>query len=140
MAGYKIYYGVVSGDYTNRDDVGNVTAATVTGLAGGTTYYFAATTYDGSGNESDFSNEIAYKVPSTTVGTPSGAALARVKLTDGTFGFTVSGVAGVTYVVQASTNFVNWESVQTNVGPFTFVDAKPTVFRWRFFRTFTVSH
>ena len=57
VAGYKIYYGTASHVYANSVDVGNVTKSSITGLSKNTTYYFAATTYDIYGNESDFSNE-----------------------------------------------------------------------------------
>lgn len=57
ITGYKIYYGLASGVYTNSVDVGNVTNATITGLSGNTTYYFAATAYNADGTLSDFSNE-----------------------------------------------------------------------------------
>lgn len=64
LAGYNIYVSIRSRDYTNDDtktyDVGNVTTYTVTDLIVGTTYYFAATAYDTSGNESDHSNELIY--------------------------------------------------------------------------------
>jgi len=60
VAGYKIYFGVVSHDYTNSIDVGNVTNTTITGLTENTVYYFAATTYDSTGVESAFSNEATY--------------------------------------------------------------------------------
>ena len=52
-AGYKIHYGVVSRTYTNTVAVGNTTNTTISGLVDGVTYYFAATTLDGSGLESD---------------------------------------------------------------------------------------
>lgn len=57
VAGYRVYYGVASHAYAYSVDVGNVTKAVIPGLAASTTYYFAATTYDVDGNESDFSNE-----------------------------------------------------------------------------------
>jgi hypothetical protein len=60
VAGYKIYYGGVSQTYTNSVDVGNVTSTVISGLAAGTTYYFAATTYTAAGVESQFSNETSY--------------------------------------------------------------------------------
>ena len=63
LAGYKIYYGNSSGNYTNSIDVGNVTTYTVTGLTEGLTYYFAATAYDIYENESDYSNEISTMIP-----------------------------------------------------------------------------
>jgi hypothetical protein len=66
MAGYKIYYGTASHNYSNVVAVGNVTNATVAGLVAGQTYYFAATTFDGAGDESVFSNEASYAVPLMT--------------------------------------------------------------------------
>ncbi len=58
LAGYKVYYGTSSGNYTTSIDVNNVTTYTVTGLQPGT-YYFAVTAYDTSGNESDYSEEVS---------------------------------------------------------------------------------
>lgn len=57
VAGYKVYYGVVSGVYTNSLDVGDATTATISNLIAGTNYYFAATAYTASGAESPFSNQ-----------------------------------------------------------------------------------
>jgi hypothetical protein len=64
VTGYNIYYGGVSGVYTNEICVGNVTGAVVSGLTDGGTYSFAATSYDAVGNESTFSNIASYSVPS----------------------------------------------------------------------------
>ncbi len=64
LAGYKVYYGTAPGAYGTPIDVGNVTTYTVTGLADGQTYYFAATAYDTVGNESGYSNEVAHLTPS----------------------------------------------------------------------------
>ena len=52
IAGYKVYYGTSSGDYTQSVDVGNTTGYTQTGIQDGVTYYFASTAYDTAGNES----------------------------------------------------------------------------------------
>ncbi|OPY79365.1 MAG: Fibronectin type III domain protein [Syntrophorhabdus sp. PtaU1.Bin153] len=71
LAGYRIYYGTVSGNYTSNIDVGNVTTFTVTGLNDGVTYYFAATAYDTSRIESAYSNEVVKA--STTTDTGSGS-------------------------------------------------------------------
>src|SRR6516225_8610900 len=62
-AGYHLYYGGASGDYTNTLDVGDATIATVPDLTSGATYFFAVTAYDGIGLESAFSGEISYTVP-----------------------------------------------------------------------------
>ena len=83
LAGYRVHYGTASGSYTVHTDVHNVTTYTVTGLTAGQTYYFAATAYDASGNESGYSNPVSYAVPGvngapTTPATPTGAASALV--------------------------------------------------------------
>jgi fibronectin type 3 domain-containing protein len=67
VAGYRIYYGTVSQDYTSVVTVGNVTNATITGLADGTTYFFAATTLDAAGDESAFSNEATFSTAAAVV-------------------------------------------------------------------------
>lgn len=67
VAGYKVYYGTQSGNYSTSVDAGDQTSATLTGLADGQTYYIATTAYDSTGAESDFSNEIS----TTTAGAPS---------------------------------------------------------------------
>ena len=58
VIGYKIYCGNAPGSYTRTDTLGIVTTYTVTNLAAGT-WYFAATAFDASGTESDFSNEVS---------------------------------------------------------------------------------
>jgi hypothetical protein len=63
VAGYRLYYGIVSGTYSNWVDVGNVLTGTVPGLVGGVTYYFVATDYDAFGTESIPSLEISYTIP-----------------------------------------------------------------------------
>ena len=129
VAGYRIYYGTQSQDYTNCIDVGNVTNATITGLAAGTTYYFAATTYYASGDESDYSNETIFTVPAAALPPPAPsliatnlATLTSMSRSDGHFSFTISGTAGSVYIVEASADLVNWVAVQTNAAPFVFTE------------------
>jgi len=62
LVGYRIYYGIASRSYDNVIDVGNTETCTVTGLIHGATYYFAATAYNTSELESDYSNEIEHTV------------------------------------------------------------------------------
>src|ERR1700720_2677574 len=70
VAGYRLYYGTVSHNYTDVLTVGNTNQATLSGLDSGTTYYISARDYDSSGVESDFSNEIAYQVPGSPASRP----------------------------------------------------------------------
>lgn len=63
LAGYRIHQGNEDGSYSVHIDVHNVTTYTMTGLTEGQTYYFAATAYDASGNESGYSNQVSYTVP-----------------------------------------------------------------------------
>ncbi len=68
IAGYKIYYGVSSGNYGSYIDVGNRTNYTITGLVSGLTYYFVITAYNNNGSESSYSAEVSHKA---TVGIAS---------------------------------------------------------------------
>lgn len=70
VAGYKIYYGNTarSGDcpsnsgYPYNVDVGNNTSYTINDLETNKTYYFSITSYNASGMESCFSQEVSKKV------------------------------------------------------------------------------
>jgi hypothetical protein len=70
VAGYKVYYGSVSGNYTSVTSVGNVTNVTVSGLTEGATYYFATTSLSTSGLESGYSSEVPYTVPGSSLPAP----------------------------------------------------------------------
>jgi hypothetical protein len=131
VAGYKIYYGTACHTYAGAVVVGNTTNTAIAGLAPGTTYFFAATTYDRAGDESAFSNEASYAVPAA-------AALTDAVRTGGQFSFTVSGSAGQQYVVEASTNLLDWMPVATNAAPFVFTDTSCGSFNRRFYRTFNL--
>ena len=63
VTGYRVYYGVATGTYTNSAVVGDVTTATFANLTDGVTYYFAAAAFDENGIESELSNEASYSVP-----------------------------------------------------------------------------
>jgi hypothetical protein len=64
VVGYNVYYGIASGTYTNVVDAGPATSVTIPSLVPGTTYFFAATSYDLSGLEGLFSPEMSYTIPS----------------------------------------------------------------------------
>jgi hypothetical protein len=58
VVGYKLYFGTESGVYTAVIDTANGTMKSVDKLKKGMVYYFAATAYNGLGEESDFSEEL----------------------------------------------------------------------------------
>jgi fibronectin type 3 domain-containing protein len=63
IAGFRIYYGVTSGDYSNAIDIDDHTAtqAVLDGLPSGT-YFVAVTTVDVDGRESTYSAEVVVTV------------------------------------------------------------------------------
>jgi len=64
VTGYKVYYGIVSRQYTGTVDVGNQITYTVTGL-NSQLYYFSVTAYDSLGRESAYSNEVSKNLAGT---------------------------------------------------------------------------
>jgi hypothetical protein len=58
-SGYRVYYGLGPGSYTDSRDVGNATATTLTGLADCTNYYLAVKAYNAAGESQGFSNELS---------------------------------------------------------------------------------
>jgi hypothetical protein len=74
-----------------------------------------------------------------TVPAPS-ATLTQPTYANGQYSFNISGETGAEYIVQASTNLVNWVSVQTNLAPFTFIDSNANQFNQRFYRTLSANN
>jgi hypothetical protein len=97
VAGYNIYYGTATRSYTNVVSNGGLSFVTISNLLSGNTYYFAATSYNAAGLESDYSGEAAYSVPTN--------AIIHASLTSGSIrSLTIQGLVGNTYQVQYSTN------------------------------------
>jgi hypothetical protein len=94
VSGYKVYYGTASGKYTGSVSAGAATAATVTSLAAGQKYFFAATSLDSAGTESAYSNEVSATTASGT-GTGTGGTGGSGSPLDGG-GSTVEGDIDVT--------------------------------------------
>ncbi len=66
------------------------------------------------------------------------AQFTSVSLTNGIMHLFFTGTSGQTYVLQASTNLVNWVNVTTNIAPagiFEIVDPQAAQFKSRFYRT-----
>lgn len=74
IGGYKIHYGTSSGNYEFSVDVGNSTSCTISGLAEGLTYYFAATSYTVDNIESEFSTELVHTISASEITNPTDGA------------------------------------------------------------------
>jgi hypothetical protein len=133
VAGYHLYYGAVSGDYTNNIVMSDVTTMTVSGLSSGVTYYFAITAVGADGQESDFSNEVAYRQEL------SGAQMQSHGMSGGQFILTVAGPTGHTYDIEATQDFSVWTVIGTATvdasGSMDFTDTNAADFPQRFYRT-----
>jgi hypothetical protein len=57
LAGYNVYYGNATRAYTKNVNVGNILTYRISALTPGS-WFFAVKSYDTSGNESDYSNEV----------------------------------------------------------------------------------
>jgi hypothetical protein len=133
VAGYNVYYSVVSGTYTNMINAGNATNTTISGLVTGVTYYFAATTYDSFGRQSGYSAEASYVVP------PAPSKVQIRSAPAGQFILTVTGPAGQAYNVLATQDFKTWTIIGTvtlgTSGSLDFADTNAASFSKRFYRT-----
>ena len=67
LSGYKVYWGLQSRNYFESVNSGNVTQQIINNLLTDTLYYFAVTAYDKSGNESDYSAEVQFKIKGDTL-------------------------------------------------------------------------
>lgn len=65
---FRLYYGTNSRTYSWIQSAGTNYTSTVTNLGMGTTYYFAVTAVHTNTLESDFSNEVSYRVPGPFIG------------------------------------------------------------------------
>jgi hypothetical protein len=133
VTGYNVYYGVASNTYTNMINAGNATNVTIPDVAAGVTYYFAATAYDSVGDQSGYSNEATYAVPTafSTMQIRSAPA--------GQFILTVTGPTGQTNEIQATQDFNTWTVIGTVIlgagGSLDFTDTNAASFSKRFYRT-----
>lgn len=76
VAGYRLHYGLGSGNYGGTVDVGTNASGTISGLNEGATYFIVVTAYTADGLESLPSNEVSFTVevtgPQAEPGLPSG--------------------------------------------------------------------
>jgi hypothetical protein len=107
VAGYILYEGLASQNYTNTFDVGNATNATISQLVPGTTYYFAVAAYDSNNVQSLLSPEVSYLVPNNG---GSGATL-QVAMSANQALLSGNAPAGYSYNVQASQDLKTWRNI-----------------------------
>jgi len=69
-----------------------------------------------------------------TVFNSAAATLSSFAYDNDQFQFSLTGVPGFSYIIQASTDLISWNSIQTNTSPFTFTDTAATNYSYRFYR------
>lgn len=129
--GYRVYYGPASGTYTNVVAVGNVTNAVVAGLTAGRKYYFAATSYNLLGLESEFSNEAVFTIPTQCalgiINLASNGVTTAVRIT-------ASGAVPEHWALQASADLAAWTTLARGTNAPVNVSAPISNGARRFFR------
>jgi hypothetical protein len=117
VVGYNIYSGLACGVYNSTVFVAglNSTNTTLSGLAEGTKYYFAATAMDALGVESQFSNETSYTVPtnSTPNQPPTLDPLNNVTINENS-GWQIVNLSGITSGATNATQTLTVTAVSSN--------------------------
>ncbi len=119
-AGYKVYYGTLSGLYDNWFYVGDVGSVEIGGLAEGVTYFFAVSAYDSAGQESALSAEATYYSALTVAVAPQILlSLQQVSAAGfpNTFSITASGPVPASWVVEGSPDMKSWYTLATGAEP-----------------------
>jgi Fibronectin type III domain len=152
VSGYAVYVGPAGGAFTKRIVAGTNTTVTLTGFAGGETNQVEVTAYNSAGLESPASSVAQFITPSTSqtappvtnAPVPTNAivfAPQPLEITnDGKISITAAGVSSQTYLLQGSTNLMNWTSMFTNSGPgaLSYTFTVPAGQGWHFYRTVSV--
>jgi hypothetical protein len=133
VTGYLLNWGLASGQCTNHLDVGNVTNSTVGGLTTNIAYYFNVVAYDAAGDQAPPSNELTFTPVALTL-----SLQLQGSGTNRTVGVNFQGMAGATYVIQATQDFRQWTTLGTTNclagGPVSYAVADPTFYPLRFYR------
>ncbi len=109
------------------------TGYTNTGLANGTTYYYVVSQVN---PVAESSNSI--QVSAMPVSSSNHPPVLAASITNGQFGFLISGDTGPNYIIQVSTNLTTWTSVFTNNSPtlpYYWVDTNSAAYPVRYYRT-----
>ena len=109
---YNVKQATVSGGpYTTIASGVATTNYNNTGLSNGTTYYYVVSAANSSGEGAN-SSEV-----SATPAIPPPNQLTGLSLSNGVFSFMLSGVVGSNYVIEVSSNLVDWTPLSTNTIP-----------------------
>jgi hypothetical protein len=132
VAGYFLYVGKSTTNYTTKLNVSTNTTVTLTGLTEGTTIYCAVTSYNSANLEGNQSAAVSYLVPGLLVMTPGGSGTNSPIIK-------FSMASGHSYQVQASTNLRTWTNIYqtptaTNNAWFSYQDPRAGSFSGRFYR------
>jgi uncharacterized protein (TIGR02597 family) len=106
VVSYRLHCGTASHNYTQIQDVGNATMATVSNLTAGQIYYFAVTAYNAVA-ESLPSNEVSFRA------TMDAPMLAMQKLPNGNVRLSVTDAVGETDSVYVSSDLQKWTRLAT---------------------------
>jgi hypothetical protein len=114
VEGYKVYYGTASRDYDWFIDVGDVTSITITDLADGFTFYFAATAYDTTTPplESTYSDEVSKNTCSYSISPTS----ANFTVSGGTGSVSVTTQAGCPWTASSGAAWMTITSGSSGTG------------------------
>lgn len=130
IAGYKVYFGTVSGNYTTAFDAGDVTQATLPPMILGKTYYVAVRAYDRESLEGPLSAELTITAsppgPVASTGFATGASGA------GTLQWKYPRSAAISadrFTVQSSEDLLLWSAA----GGITPADAIRSDEQWLYF-------
>ena len=131
VAGYMVYYGESSGDYTGQKNAGTNTSITISGLREGQTNYIIVKAYNAHEVESPPSNEISYIVPGILNVAPKAQLRSPAEIS-----FPVA--PGHSYQVQASVNLRTWSTIwqttSTTNGWMQYQDPQGANLKMRFYR------
>ena len=115
VAGYKIYWGENSRQYTSVQDVGNSVSTRISNLTSGRTYYCAVKAYNSAQQESPFSSEITFSYVSQNVQGDTSSRLVLLEAESGILTPPAAVLGSGTDLYVDSTNFSTASSASTTM-------------------------
>lgn len=115
VAGYKIYWGENSRQYTSVQDVGNSVSTRISNLTNGRTYYCAVKAYNSAQQESSFSAEITLAYISQNIQPDTSSRLVLLEAESGILTPPAAVLGSGTDLYVDSTNFSTASSASTTM-------------------------